>query len=416
MPSISREQGGVSSMLDLAESLHELGFNVHIGLSGSSSLMYRFLKNTKTTLPFHKIHTIPPRISKKLYKGEKIKSINQLKYNANSKNRCLLYEIFGRIISYLAICISSSFTKYNFYNTLKYTDIIFVTALFFKGAKESLMKYSNAKIYFNHAGSVKSFEDYILTEEHLPININPFLSNYVNFMSQFDKVLFQAPDQAIEFINQHSILEKKAIVIKPTCVENDVIRSKLLKNPYKSSTIIIANIGTLIPRKASHYSIEVFAEIIKYYPNCELHFVGRASDSIYKNSLDLLVEELGLKTKVFFHGHRDDYLRFMAHADIIIQTSKAEGVSRILRESMLLAKPIVSFGISGTSSILSNYQEAILIEPYNLSEFSKAILSILDNTELASFLGRNAQIKYFNEHSKAAYYVSWVKLLSENSI
>ena len=166
------------------------------------------------------------------------------------------------------------------------------------------------------------------------------------------------------------------------------------------------NVGSILPRNAPHRSIEAFASIAADYPQSELHFVGGCYTK-YKKYISLLknqVKKLALEKRIFFHGHRSDYLRFMLHANILIQSSEAEGVSRVLREAMFIKLPIVSFSISGTRDILENKKEALLAPEKDSIELGRMLATVIADRDVVYKLTNAAHKKYLKNHSNKVYH------------
>jgi len=320
----------------------------------------------------------------------------------------LLTKPTKRQLKTLVNSIVGIFNKHNlniFDGIVMQADII-IKSMTMSGFELSLIrKRYNAIIIQNHAGSPHAYENYWLTEDQMPLNSDPSLSLYVNFCLAFDKILFQAQDQAMECAQRHPALSSKVITINPTCDEEKIIAAKEDKNPYNSEFVNLINVGTIQPRKAQHLTIESFQFILKSHPKTRLHFVGGWERPYrdYVKELKRQIFELNMSENIFIHGHRDDYLRFMAHADILIQTSDAEGVSRVLREAMLIKLPIISYSISGTNKILEHQKEALLTKPKDTKAMANAILDLLINSEKRLAIADAAYKRYQLYHSKTIF-------------
>jgi glycosyltransferase involved in cell wall biosynthesis len=311
--------------------------------------------------------------------------------------------------------LSSLVFSCRFYYILKNSKIIFAAVPFKQGASEELRKNTKGRVVLNHPGSVHSFEEYWLSNYNKPLSYKENLSLYVNYCNQFDKILFQAEDQANECANKAPCLKSLPIVIKPTCDEKTVLRALNSKTPYDQKDFNIVNIGSIQSRKAQEFSIQAFDLFLRKETNSnvKLHFVGTILDMGYYKEIYKMIQTLGLEDKVFFYQNRTDYLRFIAHADILLQSSRSEGVSRVLRESMLLKVPIVSFKISGTKDILSHENnEAFLAKPFDTEELAIGIEKIHFDKKYKSDLKSNAFEKYVKYYSSVKYASAWIDALN----
>ncbi len=399
--SISRNTGGSSTILDASETLYTLGYDVYLGLIASSPISYVLFnkKHSKTIIPFKNIYAVPKSLTKYLYKWKK------------GRKRGFFID---NIVKPFFIILNDStrlFQKRKFIKILHEVDVIITAVPFYTGAMEAIKSYSKAKIILNHAGSVHSYEKFWLTKSHQPKTPQKNLSLYVNYCNQFDYILFQADDQAKECKQQSPLLANSPIVVKPSCEEKKVIAAKKSNSPYKSDTFNIVNIGSIQPRKAQDLSVEVLLKLINEYPNIHMHFVGVVHDTDFLKRLKTEIEKHNLNN-VHFYGHRYDYLRFLAHADILLQTSKAEGVSRVIREAMLIKTLVVSFKIPGISSTLENNKEAILIEPFDIVKLTNSIKELYNNRKLKESLTNSAFNRYLLDHSWVSYANSWETILN----
>jgi len=403
--SLRKHTGGIASIFDMATTLSTLGNEVHLGLISFDPLyIYRRQQLVREKFDSEiKIHYTPS------YKKNLIR-VNTLTYFFKilipNIKQCILMPskiTIRNVLESILVLVDLNKNKI-FEDILTQSSIIIMAAPFSGKELAALRNKTKAIIMRNHAGSPQTFEQYWLRKEHLRDDADPELSPYVNFCLSFDKILFQAEDQAADCASRHPGLPDRIVTILPSCDEDLVKKSSRLPSPFENGSKVLINVGTLQPRKAQHLSIEAFAMMADDYPDLQLHFLGswRGRTTYYSRLLQL-VENNGLKHRVFFHGHRDDHLRFMHHADILVQTSQAEGVSRVLREAMFMRLPIVSFDIPGTRGILKNDREALLVRPNDTVAMSHSIASLLSNKSLYRSLCKEAFEKYQHRHSRLVY-------------
>ncbi len=381
--SISRKSGGASSILDLAETAHYLGHETLLGLT-TGHLLHLIKKNFghSTVTPLQKIITVPNSFN--------LATNNKYKSNLNDAKKTIAKILvrFGSINN-------------KFINLLSQVDLIIVATLFTKNSLVEIKSKSRVPIIYNHAGSPDTFENYWLHQEFFPEMSKR--KRYINFCNQFDGILFQSCDQAEECIRRGAIHKSKSIVIEPSCLEKQVLAASQTKSPYSFQKRAIVCVGSIQKRKSQHWAVKVFSKAVQIYPEIELHFVGNISEKEYFKGLINNIKELGLEEKIIFHGHRYDYLKYMAHAEILIQTSTSEGVSRVLREAMLMRLPIISFAISGTSTLLRSGKDAMLIPPYDIDMMAQAVISLVNNKEKKNDITHSAFIRYLEHNSWSAY-------------
>tara|TARA_B100000315_G_scaffold256138_1_gene301326 strand:+ start:2286 stop:3572 length:1287 start_codon:yes stop_codon:yes gene_type:complete len=397
--------GGPASIFDMATTLSTIGNEVHLGLiSFDPFYIYRRKQLVRKKFDSEiKIH-YTPSCKKNLIRENTLAYFYKILI-PNIK-QCILMPskiTIKNVLESILVLVDLNKNKI-FEDILTQSNIIIMATPFSGKELAALRNKTKAIVIHNHAGSPQTFEQYWLRKEHLRDDADPELSPYVNFCLSFDKILFQAEDQAANCALRHPDLPDRIVTILPSCDEDLVKKSSRLPSPFDNGSKVLINVGTLQPRKAQHLSIEAFAKIADNYPNLQLHFLGSwRNKKTYYSRLLQLVENNGLKSRVFFHGHRDDHLRFMHHADILVQTSQAEGVSRVLREAMFMRLPIVSFDISGTRDILINDREALLVRPNDTVAMSHSIATLLSDKSRSQSLCKAAFEKYQRRHSRLVY-------------
>lgn len=372
--SISRRSGGTSSALDLIEAFSDLGYDVNIGVVKYPPLFYKLFMNNFLKISLDKIKFIDNRIIK-----ERLKS----------RMRLLFTKLIFQKIK------KDNFKSYEYVIDISVLDEMLV----------SEFRNGNTIFVKNHAGSVESFKkSFSNIEEHSR-------KSYLNSFKNYDRILFQSKSQSLECLTEFKDLKGKPIVIEPSCEEENVLKALFSKSPYQneSTKLTLVNVGSIQKRKGQILSVRLINELIKSGIDCILHLVGGISDNDYLNEIRKEAEIFGIKESLVVHGHKDNYLDFMAHSDIILQTSYSEGVSRILREAMLMEKPIATFSISGTKDLLDD-ECAILSEPFNEKVLSEKIEILINDKKKLSAMKKAALNKYITNNCKTVYYK---KILSE---
>jgi glycosyltransferase involved in cell wall biosynthesis len=90
-----------------------------------------------------------------------------------------------------------------------------------------------------------------------------------------------------------------------------------------------------------------------------------------------LVQELGLMERVFFLGLRMDVPRLLKTADIVVLSSKYEGLSLSSIEGMASGKPFVASRVPGLSDLVEN--AGVLFECGNEKELARCIQELIED-------------------------------------
>jgi glycosyltransferase involved in cell wall biosynthesis len=385
---VMRDNGQAASALDLAIAARDRGVHMQIAvmfppvfgsLRAAASLPPHFEREDVFMVPRgirsvdHAQERLPPHRKAVRRAFAAVRSVRQRRAHARSANRFAEADL-----------------------------VVVATALSHAGLA-ALRDLTGARLLFNHAGSVDTFRTYWLTPEHVAPGVGDGIERYAAFVRQYDAVLFQAPDELEECLAVVPDLRGRVFAVRPSADEPALTAARAEASPFVAGRVALVNVGSLQPRKAQHVSIEAFASLARAFPAVDLHLVGAPFRRDYAAELAGLVASLDLGGRVFFHGHRHDYGRFVAHADVLLHSSRSEGVSRVFREAMFLARPIVATDLSGTRDTLDDGASALLVPPDHPAALAAALRRVLEDPALAASLGARAAERYRQRHAAGVY-------------
>lgn len=150
------------------------------------------------------------------------------------------------------------------------------------------------------------------------------------------------------------------------------------------NAIVVGQAGRLHENKRFDYMLKVSREVIKEAPRTIFLVVGEGPEEI---NLHKLVRKLGIEKSVIFTGARSDMPQIIAAMDIAVFTMDEFSGGRINWEAMATGIPIVS-----TKNILIEHERTGLIaSAHDTKEFSAAILSLINDIDLRTKLGKTAR-------------------------
>ncbi|HHF3027209.1 TPA: glycosyltransferase family 4 protein [Vibrio diabolicus] len=371
--SVSRKNGGSSSILDLSNCMSELGYDVKV-----NTVLGSFDKKLYRTTNVNKELDIVP-ISNVLVD---IKKVGKPKYFVN------------KIISFISK-----------FGNIKSNSIV-IDSFGLPDDYKQYLRTIGCKVVLNHAGSVKAYSQYFMGSNQNQNQLNAYLTH----IKTYDRVLFQSPSQAEELDSLLGEGQERSILIRPSVSESDIKAcQKHAKKLFKNNKTNITVVGSVQRRKGQDYLIDI-AEILNE-SECDyvINVVGNVLEQDFYDQLLKTIKEKELSQKIIFHGFQSDYLSYMNDSDIILQVSKEEGVSRILREAMALGKAIVSFRLDGTADLLEEDFDCLLAEPEQVKDITKKLYEVINDEAQRLSLGENARLNFDKKYS----YVSYSKQVNE---
>ncbi len=100
------------------------------------------------------------------------------------------------------------------------------------------------------------------------------------------------------------------------------------------------------------------------------------------------VKAMGMEESVHFVGPKDDALRWIAAADVVVLSSLYEGHALVPLEAMAAGKPVVAFETDGVTDSVQNELTGLLVPLGDTASLGAAIGRLLSSPEIAEFMGK----------------------------
>lgn len=163
--------------------------------------------------------------------------------------------------------------------------------------------------------------------------------------------------------------------------------------------------------------IRAFKNVVDVKPNAILEIFGRslrAHEVREYNKLLKLIDELGLRENVIFRGHVLDVYAEIADSLVTVSTSKTEGLSLVLLESMANSTPVISYDMNyGPKDVINDNVDGFVIEEGNISDLSEKLLIFLNNPSKAIEMGKLARKNIINNFSEKPTIDKWENLFKQ---
>lgn len=114
-------------------------------------------------------------------------------------------------------------------------------------------------------------------------------------------------------------------------------------------------------------------------------------DGLLKTNYTKLVEQLGLENFVFFKGIFKNPFPYYKNAKFYVLSSKNEGLSNAIIESLVCETPVVAFDcFSGPSEIITSHENGILVGNQNFEKLTEAMNLMATDKKLLQHCKANA--------------------------
>ncbi|HEY1371046.1 MAG TPA: glycosyltransferase family 4 protein [Candidatus Binatia bacterium] len=142
----------------------------------------------------------------------------------------------------------------------------------------------------------------------------------------------------------------------------------------QSTTPLIGLVGRIVKDKGPLVLLDAVPEILKEFPDALFILVGKPG-KLEQHARDL-IKSRGLERSVRLLGFREDIVDITAALDVSVLPTKSESSPAVVKEAMLLGKPVVASRVGGVPEILDEAR-GILIPPDDPAALARAVIEAL---------------------------------------
>jgi len=177
---------------------------------------------------------------------------------------------------------------------------------------------------------------------------------------------------------------------------------------------VVVWVGRIDPLKDLLTLLEAAAVVHRHRPDIRFLFYGSAppgNEAYYRQCLDLRTE-LGLDDTVVFAGYTPNTASAFNAGDVSVLSSISEGFPYAILEAMMCERPVIATAVGGIPEQVEGC--GIAVEPRNPQELAQGILTLINDPDLRTVLGRAAREKaaqfYSTGRAHGTYYASYRRL------
>lgn len=277
-----------------------------------------------------------------------------------------------------------------FHNIHQYLSFSLLKIAKKSGAKVFLVAH-DAMLY----SQGKVFDDSKISQAQLikeyGYRFNPFRNSVIKFYLKYvNKVV--SVSEALRRALQNNGIKNVAVVYNGLNLEKwEVSEAQVAEFKRKHALFnkkVVLFAGRLSTAKGGSNILEIMAEVVKKCPTAVLVAAGNR-DKYACEMLDS-AKKAGLKDNFILTGWLNGFERVAAYnaSDIVVFPSiYNDPFGMVNIEAMASKKPVVATSFGGASEIIENGLTGYIANPFNVEEFSKNIITLLSNSDLASNFG-----------------------------
>lgn len=223
----------------------------------------------------------------------------------------------------------------------------------------------------------------LLRTRHLNLPLNRSWLNFVHHLP--DRIITCGEAIRTELISRNDFPAEQLVSI-PTGVDFEnfkparariVVREKLgLAEP----DFVLLMVGILRTVKGHDIALKAFASILTEIPQARLVLAG---DGPWQRELERVASGLGVASRVQFLGFRNDVADLMGAADMLLHTSRSEGVPQSVTQALSAGLPVVATRVGGIPELITDEKNGLLVPPENPEATAAAIRRVFQDRDFA---------------------------------
>jgi glycosyltransferase involved in cell wall biosynthesis len=153
---------------------------------------------------------------------------------------------------------------------------------------------------------------------------------------------------------------------------------------------LVGNTSALADHKDYFTFLDVAEKVVKAKPEVQFVIMG---DGPMREEIKAYAASKKLLDNLTFTGYRNDIPEVLSDLDVFLITSKTEGLGTSIIDAFACEVPVVATAAGGIPELVEDRKTGLLCPVKDSSEISKAVLELIEDTDLAKQLTQQAKVK-----------------------
>lgn len=190
--------------------------------------------------------------------------------------------------------------------------------------------------------------------------------------NRYDKVV--CVSKSVEEIMIHNYHLKNTTTIYNPLDSDFILSQGKQQAPFEinKTKFNIVSVGRYTKQKGYDLLLPIFAKLRITCPDTHLWLIGEGPE---RTTLEQQAADLNITEHVTFTGFLKNPYALMSKMNLFVCSSRAEGFSLVIAESLILGVPVISMNCSGPNELIGNNKCGILCDSYEqlYTEIAKAV-------------------------------------------
>lgn len=206
--------------------------------------------------------------------------------------------------------------------------------------------------------------------------------------SVFDKIVCVSHDAQFGF---HKLLGQdfNTIVLPNVIDDTEILEKskKIIQYHGNPSAIQMIAVGRLTRQKNFSYLLDSCSKLRDDGCHFFLNILGEGPE---RENLEQKIIDLELENFVTLRGFISNPYPWIKQADIVVCSSKYEGISTVIQEALIMNKPIVTTPCTGMTELLGNSEYGMIVTP-SIDGLYKGLYQMISSKDLRYYYSERAK-------------------------
>ncbi len=226
------------------------------------------------------------------------------------------------------------------------------------------------------------------------------LRNYAGVVAVSDEVQQRLLQAGVPAHRIHLI--RNGIDLQPF----DITRPSPGEHRGPDRPLLVGLVGRLATEKGIELFLQAARDVLVDQPSTKFVVVGDGPD---RAKLEALIDHLGIRESVSMPGRSEDMPSVYASLDVMVSSSRKEGLPIAILEGMASRLPVVATAVGAVPSVVQDGRTGVLVPTGNVGALKSAILGLLRDSvqrERYGNAGRQSIAESFSAERMSADYLA----------
>lgn len=167
-------------------------------------------------------------------------------------------------------------------------------------------------------------------------------------------------------------------------------------------SLTVGMVACFKPQKSPEDFVRAAAIVVKEFPAAQFVLTG---DGILRVKIERLIKKLKLNANIRLLGWRRDIPQLLSVFDILVLTSRWEGMPLVFLEAMAAGRPVIASAVCGNHEIIRDGENGFLFPCGDYEALAEKITLLIKNDRLRQGLGSKGR-ELLDETFESGYMAS----------